>query len=625
MPRIRYHIVFLILIMHIFVCNNTKLQANVANIKTNGVTYAVIIGISDYFEVPDLEFAHKDAQAFANFLKSKAGGNVDSTNIKLFLNKDATAMNIGDAFLWINRVVMKGDKVYIYFAGHGDVEALNDVENGLLLLYRAPVSSYFAFGNDYLPVYELKKFLVTLTSKGVDGILITDACRSGKLAGGISGGQQTFKALGTNWSNEIKIMSCQPDELSQEGPQWGGGGGVFTYHLIKGLQGLADYNNDGHVSLHEIEQYLIQQVSKEAAPAKQTPFTIGNKDYTIVAVDEPTLMAVKKQQGSQYPLITAINIKGFEGSFFNKFDTSVLFNYSKFQKALFLKNLLQPEDNNAYYYYNLLSNLPNSSDIVRIMQRNLAAALQDEAMTIIFPLLKGENVKADISQLEYASKCLEIAIGLLGEDHYISKSLKARKLFLDASALLIYCDIVQDSSKYYRLIDLSIAQLLESIDLEPNAAYAYFGMAYACDKGKKFTKAIQLYKTYLLFVPNSAAAYNNIGQIYEQQKQYKLAIEYYQKAININPELTPSYSNIAKCYIAQKRYKKAIENYEIAIRLDLKKKSSDGSAARSEAQVYYDHAQGYFSKHQYLKAIGSYQKAVSLSLKNKVFLFASGL
>lgn len=625
MNGIRHYIIKFTIIIAGILCFQAKLSAN-NNVKNNtGLTYAVIIGISNYFEVPDLEYADKDAQAFANFLKSKAGGSIDSTNIKLFLNQDATAMNIGDAFLWINRVVMKGDKVYIYFAGHGDVEALNDVENGLLLLYRAPASSYFAFGNDYLPVYELKKFLITLTSKGVDGILITDACRSGKLAGGISGGQQTFKALGTNWSNEIKIMSCQPDELSQEGPQWGGGGGVFTYHLIKGLQGLADYNNDSKVTLSEIEQYLIQQVSKETAPAKQTPFALGNKDYTLVEVDELTLAAVKKQQGSQYPLITAINIKGFEGSFFDKKDTSIFYTYSRFQKALFLKNLLHPENNNAYYYYNILKNNPNASDITRVMQRNLAAAFQDEAMTIIFPLLKGENVKTEISQLEYASKCLEIAIVLLGEDHYIAKSLKARKLFLDASALLMYCDIVQDSTKYYRLIDLSIAQLQESIDLESNAAYAYFGMAYACDKGKKYSKAIDAYKTYLLFVPNSAAAYNNIGQIYEQQRQYKNAIEHYQKAININPELTTAYSNIGKCYIAQKRYKKAIENYETALRLDFKKKSDDGSTAKTEAQIYYDHAQGYFSKHQYLRAISSYQKALGASLKNKVYIFASGL
>ena len=41
-----------------------------------GATYAVVIGISDYQDpqIPDLRFADKDAEAFANFLHSPAGG-----------------------------------------------------------------------------------------------------------------------------------------------------------------------------------------------------------------------------------------------------------------------------------------------------------------------------------------------------------------------------------------------------------------------------------------------------------------------------------------------------------------------------------------------------------------------
>ena len=43
------------------------------------VTYAVVVGISDYQDkdIPDLRFADKDAEAFANFLRSPAGGSLD--------------------------------------------------------------------------------------------------------------------------------------------------------------------------------------------------------------------------------------------------------------------------------------------------------------------------------------------------------------------------------------------------------------------------------------------------------------------------------------------------------------------------------------------------------------------
>ena len=47
-------------------------------------TSALLIGISQYKEVTSLQFADKDAVAFAEFLKTQQ---VPEDNIKLFLNK----------------------------------------------------------------------------------------------------------------------------------------------------------------------------------------------------------------------------------------------------------------------------------------------------------------------------------------------------------------------------------------------------------------------------------------------------------------------------------------------------------------------------------------------------------
>lgn len=47
--------------------------------NTGGNTWAAVIGISDYQDeaITDLLFADKDAEAFANFLRSTAGGTLD--------------------------------------------------------------------------------------------------------------------------------------------------------------------------------------------------------------------------------------------------------------------------------------------------------------------------------------------------------------------------------------------------------------------------------------------------------------------------------------------------------------------------------------------------------------------
>lgn len=87
-------------------------------------TYAVVVGISDYQDpgIPDLRFADKDAEAFANFLRSPAGGSLDQDHVKVLINAHATMAQFGIALDWLIENAKENDRVIIYFSGHGDVE-----------------------------------------------------------------------------------------------------------------------------------------------------------------------------------------------------------------------------------------------------------------------------------------------------------------------------------------------------------------------------------------------------------------------------------------------------------------------------------------------------------------------
>lgn len=87
MPR--FLIAFLVLLL--FNSRFLKAQNKQTAQKTNGNTYAVIVGISSYElnGIPRLDFAHRDAQEFARFLRSANGGNVPEDNIRLLLNEQA--------------------------------------------------------------------------------------------------------------------------------------------------------------------------------------------------------------------------------------------------------------------------------------------------------------------------------------------------------------------------------------------------------------------------------------------------------------------------------------------------------------------------------------------------------
>ncbi len=258
-------------------CHPEVTSAQVIDLD-GATTRAVVVGISDYqdLEIPDLRFADKDAEAFAAFLQSPAGGNLNKNQIVLLTNAKATTAQFSAALDWLIEQSKAGDEAIIYFSGHGDVETKTIANWGFLLTYTTPPTNYIAGA---FPIYYLQSVISTLSQKNVKVVMISDACRAGKLAGSEFGGPQaTALNLSKQFANEVKIMSCQPDEFSMEGEQWGGGRGVFSYNLLDGLYGLADRDSDSQVKVKEISRYLEDMVSAQADPQAQNPIVIGDRE-----------------------------------------------------------------------------------------------------------------------------------------------------------------------------------------------------------------------------------------------------------------------------------------------------------------------------------------------------------
>ena len=65
------------------------------------------------------------------------------------------------------------------------------------------------------------------------------------------------------------ITASDINQISQESERWGGGHGVFSFFLLRGLRGEADLNNDGIVTLGELFSYVRDHVYKETAGAQR--------------------------------------------------------------------------------------------------------------------------------------------------------------------------------------------------------------------------------------------------------------------------------------------------------------------------------------------------------------------
>ena len=91
---------------------------NVQPIPTLLLSASPIIRIPAY---PDLRFADKDAEAFANYLRSDAGGKLDGDHLKVLINSNATMAQF-NALDWLWEVCKEGRSGNYLFSGHGDVE-----------------------------------------------------------------------------------------------------------------------------------------------------------------------------------------------------------------------------------------------------------------------------------------------------------------------------------------------------------------------------------------------------------------------------------------------------------------------------------------------------------------------
>lgn len=274
-------------------------QVNPAAAPEN--TFALVIGIANYEnDKLNLNYSNRDAEAFADYLRSAAGGRIPEDNIRLLIDTNATTAAVYNSLRWLKKKTelsqVQDEKsknlVYIYFSGHGDVETNTRANLGFLLTYNTPPNNYF---NNAVRIEDLNHYAHVLSADlNAEVILITDACHSGKLAGSDNRGTYLAgSALALAKDREVRIASCNPDQLSMEDQRWGNGRGVFSYYLVNGLKGLADRNKDLVVTLNEAQLFVDSAIAADPVLKelrhKQNPVLQGNKQFKLSVINEEVL------------------------------------------------------------------------------------------------------------------------------------------------------------------------------------------------------------------------------------------------------------------------------------------------------------------------------------------------
>ena len=185
-------------------------------------TYVIIVGVSEYPNLDQnkqLKYADDDADIVYDFWIENG---IPKQNVVKLTNENANSTALENALQ--NKLLVEsksGDIVIIYFAGHGDVD--EKFRKGYLLLNKVEaqtVRPYFI--NEAISFETIDNLISISTLKGVNTMLVVDACRSGSFVSNQQNLNRTMNNLNDNpIGNSAKLLSCGPNEESQEHSHWG--------------------------------------------------------------------------------------------------------------------------------------------------------------------------------------------------------------------------------------------------------------------------------------------------------------------------------------------------------------------------------------------------------------------
>ena len=253
-----------------------QLNPDKLRVKSNKDRIALVIGIEEYENISDANFAKRDAEFFIDYVQGAFG--VPQQNIKYFFNSDAERKSKFQIKEWLKKNIRDNTEIYLYFAGHGLAQ---EDGNQLYLLTHDTIVEYIE--DTAINRNEIFNDIAQYNPKRV--IAFLDTCYSGA---GRADGQMLLAMRGLVVVDEQKqrlpdnftlftAASAQESAWSLPEAQHG----TFSYFLMKGMEGNADLNGDKKLTNGELRDYLLDNVGRYAQQ-QQTPQLVGDPNQVLI-------------------------------------------------------------------------------------------------------------------------------------------------------------------------------------------------------------------------------------------------------------------------------------------------------------------------------------------------------
>ncbi len=558
-----------------------------------GVIRALVVGAGcfqneDFGALPN---ARRDAEAFAAFLRTPAGGSVAWENLVLLTNEQATLAKVANALDWMVAESRQGDKIILFVSTYGQIRARSDA---MLLFFDSPA----------VPADAGAMALTRLTT-----LLAEAAARKGArvfAAVEITPYKPTLQSLERWAGSEIRgglffekmttPVASATDSLAA--------GRSFGNALLRGLLGLADADYNEKVYVPELLRYLKTPEKKQDWAGRCAYIAVSDKNDWLckAAAGQSREKLAAQEERTQTPILQ-LEVQPLDDLMAAHGDAAAQRMYEDFILAIRLGQLLTPPTRCAATLLDSLLQIESLAPVRRHLQRRMAVAYQDETQQAINAYLQTSaqelaRRRKDHNYYKLYPQYLQRTADLLGANHFMRQLIEVKRLYFEALALRL--DAQHDNADTL-LLPLAMQHLWRAVQLEPEAAFLFNEMGVASSMMRHYRAA----EDYLLLAlersptwsiphinlslvlqqqnrlaeaneagftaislgPWNPEGYVNLGVVYQKQGMLDSAAVLYLRALKIDPELPDAHYNLA-CVQAQQRGQAdaALESLRLAIK-----------------------------------------------------------
>ena len=244
--------------------------------KPNLWIFAVGINKYDSPNVDDLKFAVNDAREIVAFFKTQEGKSFGKVNTLLITDDTPikpTAENIINNFDFLSKAGQHDVKL-LFFAGHGVTDSREE-------FFFVASDTIFIEGQIQPGRAVHRQAIMRVRDLPGKKLIFLDTCHSENVGGGTRSVamDNTLLLRDIREPGTIVFTSSTGKQLSKEYER--GHHGAFTWALLQGLKGEADYDKNGRITMKALDMYVSRAVP-ELTKGAQHPTSSGiSVDFVI--------------------------------------------------------------------------------------------------------------------------------------------------------------------------------------------------------------------------------------------------------------------------------------------------------------------------------------------------------